>query len=247
MVERRRRQVHRLGVGAEHAGDQQVDGVRCPEGDIALGDLHALGSSGRAGRVEHVGTLDGVDELVAALGGDGGHELGVAGGRSVDDEAVLDAGSGCRDLGGELSLGRRGDEHACAAVVDDVRHLLAGESRGDRGVVQPGVVRAPRHRQEPGVVLHAECDVVTRGESEFGEEVGDALRPVVQLGVGHDLAGRRHHVGRLVGVRRGVGTGVQGIVGHAARPYSPHSAPSPGSSPGSRTRSSPAPGTARRG
>ena len=46
-------------------------------------------------------------------------------------------------------------------------------------------------------------------EAGAAEHVREAVRRGVERGVGHDLAARRHDVGGLVGMRRGVGSGMQ--------------------------------------
>ena len=159
VVERRGGEVHRRGVDAEE--HRHEPGQRRHRAERRTGQrrLHALGPSRRARRVEHVVALDSVGEWLGGIAGDRGFERLV----SVDDavEHQLEADVRDRQLGGLLCLVCGRDEDLCFAVVDDVLELGGREPRARGRVVEAGVVRAPRDREEQRVVLHAERDVVT--------------------------------------------------------------------------------------
>ena len=67
---------------------------------------------------------------------------------------------------------------------------------------------APDHLEEARVVLQAERHVVARAQPAGVQEVAQPVGPVVELGVGDDLAGRAHHDRRLVRRGGGVDPGV---------------------------------------
>ena len=76
---------------------------------------------------------------------------------------------------------------------------------------------APDHREEAGRVLEAQGDVVARLQARGAEHVREAVRLLVELGVGDDLAAGGHDHGRPVG--GGGGEGSRGTWRQGSRRY----------------------------
>ncbi len=208
VIERRRREIDRvLAHAVELAGDleQRVVGVDRLRLDHRQ---HALGPAGGAGRIEHVVAGGFVGD---ALGGLAGHCLFprlIAGDGAVQHVAVGDALHQWRELGRLVGEIFRGDEELRAAVSHDVIDFSGGQPRADGGVDQARALGAPADLEEARVVLEEQRDVVAGPEARGTEKLRDAVGLIVELPVGHRLAGRGHDVGGLVRMRLGVDVGM---------------------------------------
>ena len=110
----------------------------------------------------------------------------------------------------DLAECRRDHDRLRVAVLEDVRDFLGVEVVVDRGEVQAGALRGPRHLEVARVVVHEDRDVVAESEPALVEEARELVRTFIQLAVGDDLAALDHHVRRLVGVRLGEHSGPHG-------------------------------------
>ena len=75
------------------------------------------------------------------------------------------------------------------------------------GIYRDGKVElleTPSDLEEARVVLEEESDVVAGPQAVAAEELRDAVGLLVELAVGHRLAGAGHDVGGLVGMLAGV-------------------------------------------
>ncbi len=102
----------------------------------------------------------------------------------------------------------RGDQRGRAAVVDDVGGLVGREVPVDRGHVQTHPQRAPHRLEELHPVLEQHREVVAPAKPPRPQQVGDLLRAVVQLCVGHARTGATHDQRVAVGRRHRMGGGV---------------------------------------
>ena len=178
----------------EHAGRRFVHRRRLER------ERHALGTAGRAGRVQHVGAGDPVFEGLGRLLGDGGLVALVAVDHAVEHQPQLDRRRVGHDLGGLVGLVLRGDEDARLAVVDDVLEFAALQPRRRARVDEAGVVAAPHDLEIPVVVLHADRDVIARFEAGRPQEAAQPVRGGVEFGEGLRESGAAHDEGRFVGV-----------------------------------------------
>ena len=177
--------------------------VSVAERDARQWGLDALRQTGRARAVEHVDAVDAVGQGLGGLGGDRVLVGLVALDDAVDHEAGLHLRGVGHDRGRQVAEVGAADEHAGAAVVDDVRQLFASEpTRGER-VDETGVPGAPGHGQRQRVVLEADGDVIARLQAQRPEQLGEAVGTLVELGVGDPLAGAGHD--RRRSVRSGLG------------------------------------------
>ncbi len=82
----------------------------------------------------------------------------------------------------------RHDEDLRIAVVEDVRDLVGIEVGVDAREEEPRPLRRPTRLEVLDAVLHQHGDVISEPEARVAEELGEPVRPVVQLAVGHGLA-----------------------------------------------------------
>ena len=116
------------------------------------------------------------------------------------------------DVPGHVGEGVAGHERPGPAVVHDVAGLVGGEVAVDGGDVEARPEGRPEHLEVAGVVVGEDGDVVAGVETGGAPQPGQLVRPGVELGEGHHLAGAGHDHGGLVGARGGVGTGVGHVV-----------------------------------
>ena len=195
---------HREGQRvAETVGKEQLCGG---EADIVLADAehllrigvggrlhvrvdvaHALGHAGRAGRIEPERRLirmrgcrreliafarDLLGELlVPILLGAGDHDM-LEIGHAADD--VLDDG-----------IERFGDEqHARAAVGEDVGVLICGQQRVERHRHDAGADRAQKHDREVDRIQHDHRHALFAADAEPTQHVGGAARLALEFAIG---------------------------------------------------------------
>ena len=73
------------------------------------------------------------------------------------------------------------------AVVEYVLHLPLAEMAVDGRVVEPGALGGPGDLEVAGIVLHQDGDVVAVAEAAAPEEVGEAVRALIEPGEGDHL------------------------------------------------------------
>ena len=217
VVEGCRRQVDRVAASSEEELRHHRHPVSGAERRSRERGLHALRTSRRSGRVEHRlrfhpvgqrGRLELRDRRLEVL-----ESLEL----TADNELRLDLLENVAEAGYVLGLVGTRDEGAAAAVFEDVAKLFRRQAGADGGVVEAGVVGAPEDREVVEAILHAEGHVIARSEARRMEELGQAVRLVLELGVGHRLAVRRHDHGGLVGRERGPGSRVVRVLGQVGR------------------------------
>ena len=90
-------------------------------------------------------------------------------------------------------------------VVDEATHgwLLAHpgvEVEVDRREVDPGALRGPHDLEIVRIVVHEDREVIAEAEPARVEQLGELVRPVIQLAIRDRRAAPGHHRGRPVGV-----------------------------------------------
>jgi hypothetical protein len=129
---------------------------------------------------------------------DGGHKLG----------APLGQGDG--------RLAQRGRQDQClrARIIEDICRLIRLEVRRDQGHENAAPGCPPIGDCEIGAVAHHQSDAITRHKAQRTQQLGKAVRPIIELAVGQRLAGIGDHerqvIGRITSVNRWV------IPGHGA-------------------------------
>jgi hypothetical protein len=174
----------------------EVDGgQRAHRGALAV---HALGPTGGARRVEHLGAEDRVRNVGAVFGGHHGvvHlEAGDVAARVDLDQARAAGRRGDHD---GVAQGAGADERLGLAVLNDVGRLLAGQVPVDRGEAQAGALGGVEHLQEGGLVGAHERDGVAGLESSGPQRAGQAVDLRVEVGEGaRCLILRNRHTPRL--------------------------------------------------
>ena len=149
---------------------------------VGVGEHHALGQTGRAGRVQlqhHVV----VRRLAARVRVGGGLEPGGVVVPGPHD--ALQARRLRLDRGHHLLERRADDHHRGARVVHDATHLGRGQPEVQRrdGGAHPG--GADHHLEELRVVEVEVGDPPVLADAEVGQRVGDAVGVGVELGVRH--------------------------------------------------------------
>ncbi len=208
VIQRRGREVHRIGSGAAPCQCQRdLDGRG---GGVAHGGArelfaHTLGPARGPRRVEHLAPL--------GLVGDGPsrerrHGAGVVvepGEPAPDRQPHRDTGQ--VELRDHVGHGRSGHERGGAAVVEDVLHLGAAQVTVERRVVETRALGRPRHLEEGGAVLHEDGDVVAGTEAFVAQQPRQAVGAFVELPVRKHLAAPHDDSGGirvLPGARRQV-------------------------------------------
>ena len=184
-------------------GAHRVQGVDLPQvhADARVGEHHALGQAGRAGRVgQHGDVLGGVDRDVGHRAGRGEQLLHAA--------VALDLVAGPdRPVAGRLDGHRQqradGDDQRRLAVVELVGHVLRRRHRRQRGDGGPRLARRVEdHRVEHGVRA-VQRDDVARPHPDLGEPGRHPVDHLRELGVGDRLPGDAVDQGRVVAPGRG--------------------------------------------
>jgi hypothetical protein len=128
VIQRRRREVLRIAVESEDELSQHQQARWCAEGFGLVHERNALRATGGTAGVQHVGALEPFRQWFARLGRHRSFVAVVVGGGSI--QHVASEHLRCRRHHGlglvGLVLG--GNEYLGAAVVDDVRQLISGES-----------------------------------------------------------------------------------------------------------------------
>jgi hypothetical protein len=200
VVERRRAQVHGRLREPVQPDEQPGEGLRLAERAAPQRRLHALRPARGPRRVEHPRAL----ALVAdGFGGHRRHGVGVgleAGEIAADGEARADAVEVGAHAGHRARQPGVGHEGPGAAVGDYVAGLGCGQVKVDRRDIQAGAQRAP-HDLVPGRTIHEQHGDPVAGPQPTGpQQLGDAVRGVLELAVGQRLAAGAHHEGVLVAV-----------------------------------------------
>ena len=211
VVDRPRRQVHRVLVGAEEHAGQPGQGL------AGLGHLpvrqrrpDALGPTGGARGVQHGGAGRLVREGLRGRGGDRVLVAAVP----VDRAAVGQPERRRRDRAGDrgrgLPLPGRHDQRLRAAVGDDVGDLVRLEVPVHGGDVQAGAHGRPVHLEGAQVVLGQQRHHVTGPQARLVQHVRQLDRAQLEVPVGERLAGAGHDGRDLVRRRRRVRSWVHG-------------------------------------
>ncbi len=195
VVQRRRAQVHRVGIHPEadqrrhHAGHLG----RRPVRQLAF---DPLGPTGGARRVLQQVAFDLVVNRGVRLIRNAfrvalpARQVGVSVGRGDHQQLRQPA----RQVLGQPRAGvpqrRRPDDRLGVAVVDDVRRLGGGQVGIDRHVVQTAAAGRPHDRVDVLVVLHQDRDGVTLAQTGLAESMCQPVRAGFQL-VERDHGSRR--------------------------------------------------------
>lgn len=161
-----------------------------------LGD--SFGLTRRTRGVEHVETSDSIGERLRRLAADCVFVALIAGDRPVQHQAETDMGSVGNDLSGLICLVLRRDEGFRAAVVDDVGKLLTRESRRGCCVDDSSEMATPQNLQVAVVILQTQGYVISGLQANAPQELGKAVRRIVQLFERLRVTGTCHHQGSLV-------------------------------------------------
>ena len=240
VIERRRRQIDAVLAEAEQRLDHHLQGVRRVDRPAGQRRLDALGPPGGAGGIEHVGTGRLVGDRRGRQLAQRLFQAGVGRGRPAD-HVQLHARDQGRQFVRQRRQGGRGDQDLGPAILDDVGDLGRRQLGRDTGVVEPGPLGRPGDLEVAGIVLHHQGDDVAWPQAQRAEEVRALVRSLVELAIGHRLAGAGHHIGGAVGS----GPGVYGRMHGASRRWRlPWRAPLAGVSPSWSDRS-PAHGAAQ--
>ena len=187
VVERRRREVHGVLGEAEHELHQPDEGVGLTDLAPDVRREDALRTPGGARRIEHVGALALVGDGLGRAGGEQGLVVAQAGDRGAHGDAPLGRE---RDIVAQVGEQlRRAEQQLRPAVVHDVGDLGRVEVPVDRRDVDAGPQPGPHDLEELGAVLEQHRHVVADPEPLRPQDVGDAVRPGLELGVGQRRAG----------------------------------------------------------
>ena len=195
-----------VGAGRVAGGDTDVGGQRARVGRArgsGGGTIDALRATGRARRVEHRPSEDGVVDVVARFRCDDGFVVVEAIDGPGDGQADLGVGRQRRRLrrvGGEAGVG---DEGLGLAVVHDVGGLLAGEVPVDGGHAYPHAQARSGDLGELRPVGAHEGDGVAGAEALRPQRAHEAVGVGVELAEGPVAVGRRdgHAIGRVPRVK----------------------------------------------
>jgi hypothetical protein len=166
VIERRRRQIDRVGVHAVELARDGKQRIVVVDRLRLLDRQHAFGPAGGAGRVEHVVAGGLVVDRCRGKARDRFLPGGVSRDGAVDHVAVRHALHEGRQLGSLVGQILRRDEELRAAVADDVVDLRGGQPRTDGGVDQARALSTPADLEEPRVVLQEQRNMVAGLEAE---------------------------------------------------------------------------------
>ncbi len=134
--------------------------------------------------------------------------VGVVAGRQgvPDGEPKFDVGCDVEQRCGQGSQRRGDDEHARAAVVDDVGRLVGCQVSVDERQKQTGTLKSPGDLVGPVIIDGEHGHLVPDAQPEGEQGLRQLARPGLELTEGHRPA-RGCDDGGTVGMRGGVGRG----------------------------------------
>ncbi|MCY1227713.1 hypothetical protein D9M72_399990 [compost metagenome] len=199
VVQRRRRQVARLGIEAIEPLAQAGQGRGIFDTRARRRRIHPLRPTRGAGRIQHVATGHFVIDARCRAARQRGLVRVIAWHGAIQHQPATQCrrlpGQGCRDLG----LRVRGDQQLGAAVIDDVGGIGHVQPRAQADIDNAAALRAPAQFEQARMILDHERHAVTGLQSLAAEQVGDLVRAFVQFAVGNDCAAAAHDDGWFVG------------------------------------------------
>ena len=217
VVERRRAQIHRLGIQPEP--DQgRHHARRLVRRDVRQFAFDPLGPAGGARRVLQQVALDLVVDRRVRLIRNAfrvtlpARQVAFWTGRGQHQQLRQPARQVFGQARARVPQRRRPDDRLGAAVVDDVGRLGRGQVGVDRHVVQAAAPGRPHDRVDVLVVLHQDRDGVALAQTGLTEPMGQPVGAGLQVVEGDDGSRRVEDDSRFVGAD--IGANLHGLTVH---------------------------------